>query len=297
VGNQYDLVGRYFMDHIHADLGPVQAVDRKLLHDAFESFVVRGRLYSPKLVLADEQQAKANLLRILGEVIMEDPPDSPIILCKRLYKAMKDDAVPMQAKGKLAGSAMRAMFAEPLEITRTAWRLFMRGRGARATYSNVRLGVQCENAPCFESSVSLSDSRDCLGMRRTRLNWVVGELERATLKAFAKLFAMEIDRLGYAAYSAPVTAILNDARGWKGLIHDGAHQMGTARMAESPREGVVDPSCRLHGVDNLYIGSSAVFPTGGHSNPTLTIIALCIRIADTIKERLIGREKPTLTNV
>lgn len=78
-------------------------------------------------------------------------------------------------------------------------------------------------------------------------------------------------------------------RGWKELIYDSAHQMGTARMAESPRNGVVDRACQVHGVDNLYIGSSAVFPTGGHSNPTLTIIALCIRIADTIKERLAGR--------
>jgi choline dehydrogenase-like flavoprotein len=59
-------------------------------------------------------------------------------------------------------------------------------------------------------------------------------------------------------------------------------------MSESPHLGVVDPACRIHGLENLYIGSSAVFPTGGHSNPTLTIIALCMRIADRLKTELAG---------
>ena len=57
-------------------------------------------------------------------------------------------------------------------------------------------------------------------------------------------------------------------------------------MHDSPRYGVVDRHCRVHGIENLYIGSSAVFPTSGHSNPTLTIIALCIRLADRLKHEL-----------
>jgi len=62
--------------------------------------------------------------------------------------------------------------------------------------------------------------------------------------------------------------------------------MGTTRAHEDPHFGVVNGQCRVHGVDNLYIGSSSVFPTGGFSNPTLTIIALCLRIADQLKEKL-----------
>jgi choline dehydrogenase-like flavoprotein len=57
-------------------------------------------------------------------------------------------------------------------------------------------------------------------------------------------------------------------------------------MHDSPSQGVVDRNCRVHGVSNLYIGSSAVFPTSGHSNPTLTIIALCMRLADRLKQEL-----------
>ncbi|MCP2802701.1 GMC family oxidoreductase, partial [Salmonella enterica subsp. enterica serovar Typhimurium] len=66
---------------------------------------------------------------------------------------------------------------------------------------------------------------------------------------------------------------------------DGFHQIGTARMAAHWRDGVVDPRCRVFGTDNLYVASSAVFPSSGQANPTLTIVALSARIADDIAAR------------
>jgi choline dehydrogenase-like flavoprotein len=69
-----------------------------------------------------------------------------------------------------------------------------------------------------------------------------------------------------------------------GVILDGAsggaHHMGTTRMHEDPRRGVVDANCRMHGLDNLFLAGSSVFPTGGYANPTLTIVAMSIRLAD-----------------
>jgi choline dehydrogenase-like flavoprotein len=62
--------------------------------------------------------------------------------------------------------------------------------------------------------------------------------------------------------------------------------MGTTRMHESPKQGVVDADCRVHGVSNLFIASSSVFPTGGYANPTLTILALAIRVSDHVKAML-----------
>ena len=60
----------------------------------------------------------------------------------------------------------------------------------------------------------------------------------------------------------------------------------TTRMASDPRHGVVDADCQVHGVDGLYIAGSSVFPTGGHANPTLMIVALAIRLAHRLRERL-----------
>lgn len=76
------------------------------------------------------------------------------------------------------------------------------------------------------------------------------------------------------------------AAGWESGISETFHQMGTTRMSADPRYGVVDADCRVHGVQNLYIGGSSVFPTGGHANPTLTIVALALRMASHLKNAL-----------
>jgi choline dehydrogenase-like flavoprotein len=62
--------------------------------------------------------------------------------------------------------------------------------------------------------------------------------------------------------------------------------MGTTRMSDDPADGVVDADCRTHDLDNCWIASSAVFPTGGAMNPTLTIAALALRVADTVDTAL-----------
>jgi choline dehydrogenase-like flavoprotein len=61
------------------------------------------------------------------------------------------------------------------------------------------------------------------------------------------------------------------------------HHMGTTRMADDPRRGVVDVACRVHGIRNLYVAGSSVFPTSGFASPTLTIVALALRLADHLK--------------
>jgi choline dehydrogenase-like flavoprotein len=72
----------------------------------------------------------------------------------------------------------------------------------------------------------------------------------------------------------------------KGLPYtDASHHLGTTRMSADPKTGVVDANCQVHGVDNLYIAGSSVFPTAGHANPTLTIAAMSLRLADYLKTR------------
>jgi len=78
--------------------------------------------------------------------------------------------------------------------------------------------------------------------------------------------------------------LLSDDRSWPSFISGGWHHMGTTRMSADPKQGVVDANCKVHGVSNLFITGSSVFPTGGYANPTLTIIALAIRLADRVRE-------------
>ena len=66
-------------------------------------------------------------------------------------------------------------------------------------------------------------------------------------------------------------------------FNSSAHQLGTTRMSASPEEGVVDAQCRVHKVENLFIAGGSVFPTSSHANPTLTVVALALRLADHLK--------------
>jgi choline dehydrogenase-like flavoprotein len=80
--------------------------------------------------------------------------------------------------------------------------------------------------------------------------------------------------------------VTDDDISWPKDMYGDQHNMGTTRMHRDPRLGVVDEDCRLHGVANLYVAGSSTFPAGGAANPTLTIVALALRLADHLKERL-----------
>jgi choline dehydrogenase-like flavoprotein len=100
-----------------------------------------------------------------------------------------------------------------------------------------------------------------------------------------------MDRLGLASADVPKdTQELTEAM--EGGFLGGTHAMGTARMSSSPHTGVVDEDCRVHGVSNLFVASSAVFPTSGCNPPTLTIIALAVRIAETVINELRSASGP-----
>ena len=102
------------------------------------------------------------------------------------------------------------------------------------------------------------------------------------MRIAAELMAGEMARCGLGhAVLAPGLAEGTDE--WEASLDMGFHQMGTTRMSNSPTCGVVDADCRVHGVDNLYMAGSSVFPTGGWANPTLTIVALALRLADRLQ--------------
>ena len=79
-------------------------------------------------------------------------------------------------------------------------------------------------------------------------------------------------------WSSPRTA-----SAWRKVLEAGKHHMGTTRMHVAPRHGVVDENSRVHGTSNLFIAGSSVFPSGGYANPTLTIVALAVRLGDYLK--------------
>jgi choline dehydrogenase-like flavoprotein len=151
--------------------------------------------------------------------------------------------------------------------------------------------IRAEQAPNPESRVRLDSVRDALGMPRAALDWRPSRVDKDTVAALASVCSAEFSRLGMGTVTP--SAWLDDSElMWpvdptvsKHPIA-GYHHMGTTRMSAAPAEGVVDADCRVHGYANLYVAGSSVFATGSWANPTLTIIALALRLADRLVDEM-----------
>ena len=130
-----------------------------------------------------------------------------------------------------------------------------------------------------ESRISLTSTKDDMGSNRARLDWRVGAADVADLRTSLELVGGELMKIGFGPLTCGDPAEFSTMEG-------GGHHLGGARMSERNDRGVVDRNLRCHAVDNLYAVGGSAFPSAGFSNPTLTIVALAVRLAQTLKENL-----------
>jgi choline dehydrogenase-like flavoprotein len=137
-----------------------------------------------------------------------------------------------------------------------------------------------EQLPNPESNIQLSDQRDEQGLRRVTLNWGFDPRDLKSMVGTIGLFGQVMAKqdLGRVCMIPP------DGLGQFTTIYGGYHHMGTTRMSETAEHGVVDTNCRVHGIDNLYMGGSSVFSTGGWANPTINVVAFAVRLAEHLKQ-------------
>ena len=140
-----------------------------------------------------------------------------------------------------------------------------------------------ETTPRPDSRVTLGARRDRFGMPRIRVDWRLSADDLRGLNRLRAVLRREFERCGVGRL---VDDESTDEAGWPSSMTGGKHHIGTTRMHADPHHGVVDPDCRVHGMSNLYVAGSSVFPTSGYANPTLTIVALALRLADHLKVRL-----------
>src|SRR5215218_1699697 len=141
-----------------------------------------------------------------------------------------------------------------------------------------------EQAPNSDSRVTLGPDRDRLGCRRTVLRWRLSTVDKFTAHRAHAILGEELARSGLGQMTS---AMGREADPWPTSVRGARHHMGTTRMHADPRRGVVDADCRVHGIANLYVAGSSVFPTSGAANPTLTIVALALRLARHLENRLV----------
>jgi choline dehydrogenase-like flavoprotein len=277
VGNRYDLVGRYFMEHPHPDAGGI------LLTGDPESLGAYGfrEVAKERVVMAfGPSPAAQKRHRILNSSIAISGPlshgpsegwDSLI----KISRARKDGKWP-ENFGSHIGKVLRDLG----DVLREGYK-----RDDEGPIKGYQLTARTEVVPKRENRVTLGQERDALDVNRAELDWNVGTLDRTTVATTMILLAEEFGRLNVGRVRINELLLEEDTRWSEGLSWFG-HHMGTTRMHADSRRGVVNADCRVHGISNLFIASSAVFPTCGFANPTLTIVALALRLADHLKSSM-----------
>lgn len=165
------------------------------------------------------------------------------------------------------------------DIAHAVWRKLTDKPTVRSTHVDV-IGY-FEQAPNPDSRVTLGDEVDAFGQRKVCVDWRLTELDWHTYRTAAGLFGAELaNSCGGKFEFEPWLQEGSDA---VPQLRGTAHHLGTTRMSDDPNLGVVDRQCRVHGVDNLYVVGSSVFPTGGWAFPTFTIVALSMRLAEHLR--------------
>jgi choline dehydrogenase-like flavoprotein len=271
IGNARDLVGRYFMDHAGIVVGTALAFgsdaalrfyDRHLRRASQGSSLAASAIGGVRITEVAAQRDRL----LNASLLLEETDRSEAFGMRGLGGA--DD----QGFGRTARNVMSNLDDAIGDAWRRAFRPDDRGR----LYRIVSI---LEPSPNRESRVVLTNERDALGMPRVRLEWKLNAADRVTAMASVRLLSRALG----ARNAGRVLVTLDEQGEWPplpgGRIDHGWHHMGTTRMHDDPRLGVVDAQCRVHGLDNLYIAGSSVFPTYGYTQPTLTIVALALRLA------------------
>ena len=280
LGNDNDLVGRFFMEHPHGRGGRIVGADAWEILRAFRERrnhgVPAAALLTPSLAL----QKKQGILNSAVTVAVRPPPDGSFPLLTRAYLAAKHQVEPTNS-GRNMWKAVRTVSRE---FKRRADPL-PRWLSHRIRGHDLALVVRGEQGPNPDSRVLIGNERDAIGMPRVILDWRMASQDVQSARVLVDAVGREVDRLQVGRVER-AEWLDERATEWvtdpKISVHPigGYHHIGTTRMADDPRHGVTDQWGRVHGVDNLYVAGSSLFPTSGWANPTLTIVALAMRTAE-----------------
>jgi len=244
VGNQNDLVGRFFADNpIPRDVATLVSFAGSLpayygSNTTVPNGVILQAAFAPTTAWRRKAQVPGSLTTVAEAVELDDT-------------------------GKAA-------------VITTALALGVNASGAIA-YS---LGCGMELAPDPDRRLTLTGEKDALGLPRLKLDMRIADSDFALYRKTLAEFGRQL----LASRAGLLRLNFHKRDDWMKTMDWGNHHLGTTRMSSDPKQGVVDADCKVHGVENLHIAGSSVFPTYSASNPTLNLLALTLRLGDHLKK-------------
>jgi choline dehydrogenase-like flavoprotein len=271
LGNGHDLVGRFFMDHPEGNVGLLLPINRSnskswsVYCEDCGGFLQNQHppmgYFSPRKSVLEQEK----FLQCSIGLTYVNPTSEGWSAIRRIWHGNSRGADQIASELWRALSDIEGVVSDEY------------GRLTRGLIPPKLFNLYCwgQAAPNPDSRITLGDDRDGLGTPRIKLDMQVSELDRYSMKRTVELFAQTLGESGLGR----VKISFDD-------LQYGNHHMGTTRMSADVKRGVVNADCRVHGIENLYVAGSSVFPTSGTAHPTLTIVALALRLADHIKRSI-----------
>lgn len=265
LGNDNDNVGRYFMEHFDLNAAELWLNEKSSL----KLYMLRPPRVKAELAITAKKQAEYKILNGILSL-------SPLVGGKKVPPLIKtwSKEDPRENFKQIAEEYDKT---KESKISR-----FLAGK----MYESFNVAIRLEQSPNPLSRVTLDSEKDELGMPRAALNWVFTPLEKRSLRKIYEVFGQQVGAAGIGRVK--LMDYLQDEKDetMPAATSGGWHHMGTTRMTEDPKTGVVDANCKVHGIDNLYAAGSSCFTTGGAVNPTLSVVAIAIRLSDHIKQKV-----------
>jgi choline dehydrogenase-like flavoprotein len=302
IGNEHDVVGRYYMCHIAGNVG-------SLVINGPAGNVRHGYEVSPegiycrrRIAISEDEQRRhglANAVARLHFPRITDPRHgngvlSGLFLARKFIsyeygKRLNDGTSPTLG---LHARHMWNVVSDPFDTCGFLAHWVMKRTLADRKFPSVilrnrsnrfSLEMHGEQIPRAHSRVTLGEKRDTFGMPQLRIDWNYGSDDIESVRRTLDLIAQEVKQSGIGELTYDEATLEQDLMRFGAY---GGHHIGTARMGSDPRTSVVDADCRVHSVKNLYVAGSAVFPTSSQANPTLTLIAMSLRLGRHLSQRL-----------
>jgi choline dehydrogenase-like flavoprotein len=277
VPNPHDQLGRFFHDHLSFHAGEFISSGREAICQKLGPFFVEGTLHTCKLEASAEMRSREGLYAAMAHVVVMEPEDSGPSAIRNLLRSLQAGRIKQAVAVNLL-----PMLRGVADVARLL--LYARFKRRRAISAGARLllNVDVEQFPDPDNRIRLSEKRDALGLPVAIVQWRINQAEQDSAMRFASLIRTELTALGIAP------SIWDESLQGKTApsLVDTYHAMGGLCMGVDPAQSVVGPDLKVHGVTNLYVASCAVFPSGASSNPTFTLLALAMRLAEQLAVEL-----------
>jgi choline dehydrogenase-like flavoprotein len=262
LGNDNDLVGRYFMEHIE-----IHTAEFWLFKPFPTDLFSWGKLWCELAITENAQRANKILNGTIGLDSVGWARDT-----KSRMEVWQDE--------------------DPRKSYETTWKLWddadeeskkeNKGTVDRAFSFQTRI----EQSPNPNSRVTIGTEKDELGVPHANLHWELTDLDKRSIRKINQLIGQHVGIAGLGRVKLKEFLRDENDHSWPEGTNGGWHHMGTTRMSSDPKKGVVNANCQVYGISNLYVAGSGCYPTSGAPNPTLTIVALSLRLSDYVKSRM-----------